>query len=199
MKSTEFFWVCLRRAFRGAWGIADGMSTVVSVFGALVLFYWQPFSETANFLNWLLPITLFVGTIAVGVFWNAYLLYKTEHEQRVDVEQRLAASTADLQHDDDGDGEFHQWDRLLHKGSAIIGWLRASNRDKIREVLADLEKWDSEAEQFVKEQYPEHWPSFSDNIQRHQLKAASHQGYPNIDAIIEFAQSQVEKLGKIAS
>src|SRR5262249_3149920 len=51
---------------------------------------WKPFEPAMNVMVWAVPLAVFLGTVFLGAWWNAYLLYRTEHKEK----ERLEAAAA---------------------------------------------------------------------------------------------------------
>jgi len=72
----RFYWLCLKRAYPGAWSAGWISATIFGVIGASISVFAPFDSETMNLLIGIVPLAIFAVAMIAGPFRAAFLFYR---------------------------------------------------------------------------------------------------------------------------
>jgi hypothetical protein len=185
-----FCWALVKGAFHQAWHWSHATHAAIVLAAGAAIAFGVHLHDYRMIVA--LPLAVLLSAFLVGLFERAFVLYREEHERRLEAERQLAASKADPR----AAALRRQLGDFLTLADRIIEWAKSGRRDLERAALTTLKTWDEETRRFVKEHYVEHFAAFLDNPRKQVVSLPLAMPTP-VDDLTGYVQEQARKLRQL--
>ncbi|MFQ5663959.1 MAG: hypothetical protein ACE5HL_09020 [Terriglobia bacterium] len=90
MSLAQFYWECLRRAGRAAWGTTGKIALAIALVGGAIAYFAPQFSGLMSILVWAIPLAVFLAVFFIGLVQAPHSIYEEADREREVLRSQLA-------------------------------------------------------------------------------------------------------------